>query len=97
MTKIKEWVINILIKAKIGEWIAKLFSKIKGGKTEIGIFLVLAIKFCIYSGIIPAEFIGIAEEIIKAIYGVITVSFGDKIRRFWEASEKSINETIEGK
>ena len=92
--KIEGWIINILLKAKIGEVIAKLFAGIKGGKTYIALALVIAIKFCIYAGFIPNIYIDVANEIVNALYGVSAVSFGDKIRRYWEAFDKTANEVI---
>jgi hypothetical protein len=80
--------IEALIKAKIGEWIAKLFYKLKGNKTEIVIILVAIIKFCIYSNIIPSHFVPVANKIVESLYPVMTITFGDKVRRYWESIKK---------
>jgi len=86
--KIESKLIEMLIKAKIGEWIAKLFYKLKGNKTEIAIILVAIIKFCIYSNIIPSQFVPIANKVVESLYPIMTITFGDKVRRYWESIKK---------
>jgi len=92
--KLEGWIIKVLLKAKIGEVIAKFFGKMEGWKTYIALFLLIAIKFCIYSGIIPTIYVDLAEEISVALYGVITIAFGDKVKRYWEAIKKTGDEVI---
>jgi len=86
--KIEGWIIKILLKAKIGEWIGKLFSKLTGWKTYITLILLIALKFALYSGFIPEPYKDIANEVINALYGVLTISVGDKFKRYWEAVKK---------
>jgi len=92
--KLEMKLIEILIKAKIGEWIAKLFSKLKGNKTEIALVLFVIIKFCIYSSIIPSQFIPVANKVAESLYPIIAISFGDKVRRYWESLKKVGDEII---
>lgn len=94
MKKIEIWIVKALLKAKIGSWIAKLFKGLEGWKTYIALFLLVVIKFLIYSGIIPSLWIDLADEICIALYGVISVSFGDKIKRYWEALKKTGDDVI---
>lgn len=95
MKLIESWIIKILIKAKIGEWIGKLFSKLTGWKTYIALILLITLKFALYAGFIPEGYIDIIQEIITALYGVLGVSFGDKIKRYWEAIKKTGDDIIE--
>lgn len=97
MTKIKRWMIDMIAKKYIVSIIGKIFSNIKGYKSQVCFILIVVIKFCLYMNFIPADFIGIANEIITALYGAVGISVGDKIRRYWEASNKAISETIENK
>lgn len=94
MKKIESWLITLLLKAKIGEWIAKIFSKLTGWKTYIALVLIIVIKFCIYSGIISVIYVDLANEIVNALYGVATISIGDKIKRYWEAIKKTGDDVI---
>lgn len=85
MNKIKMFVINLLFKAQIGKWVGKLFAKMDGYKTQVGIVLVIGLKLAIAGGFIPAEYVPIVEEILNGIYGAITISFGDKVKKYWKA------------
>lgn len=95
--KIEGWLITFLIKAKVGKYIGGIFSKLTGWKSWITFALIVIIKFCIYSGYIPSQFVDLANEIIVALYGALTVSVGDKFKRYVEAGQKALNETIEKK
>lgn len=94
MKKVEIWLIKALLKARVGKLIAKLFEKAEGWKTYIALVLLIVIKFLVYSEIIPAAWVDLANEICVALYGVITVSFGDKIKRYWEAIKKTGDEVI---
>jgi len=94
MEKIKMFFINLLFKAQIGKIIGKLFTKIDGYKTQIGIILVIILKLAIGGGYIPAEYIPIVDEIINGIYGAITISFGDKIKKYWAVIRNVGDEVI---
>ena len=85
MNKIKNWVIkNFAMK-----FVAKMFNKLEGKKTYVSVGLLFAIKFALSAGYIPADFIGLAEEIIVFLSGFATVSFGDKVKRNWNAAKEA--------
>lgn len=92
--KLEGWIIKALLKAKVGGIIAKFFEKAEGYKTYIALLLLIIIKFLIYSEIIPVIWVDLAEEICVALYGVITVSFGDKVKRYWEAVKKTGDDIV---
>jgi len=92
--KIESWVITALLKAKVGNVIAKFFAKAEGIKTYIALVLLIIIKLAIYLNFIPAIWLDLANEVSVALYGVITISFGDKIKRYWEAIKKTGDDII---
>lgn len=83
MSKIKKFFVNLLFKAKIGTYVGKLFSKLDGYKTQIGIVVIIILEVCTYAGLIPQEFKDIVDQILVAIYGAITISVGDKFKKWW--------------
>lgn len=97
MGKIKSFVINLIAKKYVLGIVAGLFSKIKGYKSQIGIGLIVILKFCLYMSFIPSEFIPIVNEVIIAIYGASAISIGDKARRYWESLSKATSEVIVNK
>ena len=94
MNKVKMWLISMLFKLQVGKWIAILFDKMKGWKTIIATICIVLIKMAIAMGYIPAEYKGLADEILNTLYGVGVVSFGDKVRRWWNALKVVADETI---
>jgi len=95
--KVEGWILNMLLKAKIGGIIGKLFSKMTGWKSVITLILIIAIKVVIYLGVVPASYLGIANEIVTALYGALTISLGDKFKRYYEAVTKAMDDVIEKK
>lgn len=94
MSKIKTLIIKLLFKAQLGKWVAKLMESLKGYKTQVGIVIIVIIKLAIKLGYIPVDYIPLAEEVLTGIYGAITVSFGDKVRRWWRAVKETGEEVI---
>ncbi len=94
MKKIEVLIIKILLKLRIGKIIAKAFKGVEGYKTYIALILVALLKFFLYSGFIPEIYKDIVNEIINALWGAIAISFGDKIKRYWEAIKKTGDEII---
>jgi hypothetical protein len=97
MKKIESWLIELLLKAKIGEIIGKLFAKLTGWKTYITLILLISLKFAIYGGFIPAIYMDIANEAVNALYGALTLSVGDKFKRYWEAVKKTGDDVVNSK
>jgi hypothetical protein len=97
MKKIESWIIEVLLKAKIGEIIGRLFSKLTGWKTYITLILLITLKFAIYVGFIPTIYMDIANEAVNALYGALTLSIGDKFKRYWEAIKKTGDDVVDKK
>jgi hypothetical protein len=94
LKKMEGWIIGLLLKAKIGEIIGKLFAKLTGWKTYITLILLISLKFAIYGGFIPAVYLDIANEVVNALYGALTLSIGDKFKRYWEAIKKTGDDIV---
>jgi hypothetical protein len=94
MNWIKEKIIGILVKKYVAGWIASLFAKAKGYKTQIGTVLIVGIIVAKNFGIIPAEFMDIADQILTMLYGATGISAGEKLRRFWEQAKAAGDEAI---
>jgi len=92
--KLESWLIGILLRAKIGEWVGKVFSKLTGWKTYITLILLISLKFALYSGFIPVVYVDIANEVVNALYGALTISIGDKFKRYWETIKKVGDDVI---
>ena len=94
MSKIKGWIVDLLVKKYVVGFVAGLFGKIKGYKTQIGAASIVAIIAAKNLGFIPPEFQNIADEVLKVIYGATGISAGDKIRRYWEDAKKIGDEVV---
>jgi hypothetical protein len=94
MSKIKGWIVGILVKKYVAGWLGSLMSMAKGYKTQVGTILIIGITICKHLAIIPPEFSGVADQILTMLYGATGISAGDKVRRYWEVAKSAGDEVL---
>jgi len=94
VSKIKGWIVGILVKKYVAGLIGSLMSMLKGYKTQVGTVLIIGITICKHLAIIPPEYSGIADQVLTMLYGATGVSAGDKVRRYWEVAKSAGDEVL---
>ncbi len=86
----KKFIFNTFIAGKI----AKVFSGIKGYKTQIGTAIVLVLTGVKYFAPIPVEYLPYIDQIIDMAIGGTGLAMGDKIRRNYEIGKVMAEEVM---
>lgn len=86
----KKFIFNTFIAGKI----AKLFSGLKGYKTQIGTAAVILLTAAKYFAPIPVEYLPYIDHIIDMAIGGTGLALGDKIRRYYEIGKVMAEEVL---
>jgi len=87
----KKFIFNTFIAGKI----AKLFSGIKGYKTQIGMGVVIILTGVKYFAPVPVEYLPYIDQIIDMAIGGTGLAIGDKIRRNYEIGKVMAEEVLD--
>jgi hypothetical protein len=86
----KQWIFNTFVAGKV----AKLFSGVKGYKTQIGLAVTIALTAVKYFAPIPVEYLPYIDQIIDMAIGGTGLALGDKIRRNYEIGKVMVEEVL---
>jgi len=86
----KKFIFNTFIAGRI----AKLFSGIKGYKTQVGMAIVIVLTGVKYFAPIPVEYLPYIDQIIDMAIGGTGLALGDKIRRNYEIGKVMAEEVM---
>jgi hypothetical protein len=86
----KRFIFNTFIAGRI----AKLFSGIKGYKTQVGMAVVVILTGVKYFAPVPVEYLPYIDQIIDMAVGGTGLALGDKIRRNYEIGKVMAEEVM---
>jgi hypothetical protein len=88
--EMKKWLFETFVAGKV----AKMFSGLKGYKTQVGLVAVIGLTAAKYFAPIPVEYLPYIDRLMDIIVGATGVSLGDKIRRNYEIGKVMAEEAM---